>query len=178
MVPDMPLLLSFVALLAAAVLQDMIPAPALLPVKGFYLTAVAFYYVLKKPKLMSFVVLLWAGMLTDVLGKLPHGCAVIFLLVTYPVLLLLKRILIDTTVLHGALLVGLFSAFQQVWMYAWVRKSGISVFSLDMLKLAAAAAVLGLMAGLSMFLLCGWLERFKGVADRKSTDAEGMNGII
>jgi hypothetical protein len=178
MVPDMSLLLSVVALLVAAVLQEMIPALPVLPVKGFFLSAVAFYYILKKPKLMSVVVLLWAGMLTDALGGGPYGCTVTFLLLAYPVLLLLKRVFIDMTLLHGTLLTSLFSAFQQVWMYAWVPTSGISVFSMDMLKLMGAAAALGLMTGLSMFLLCSWLERFKGVAEHKSADLEGMHGIV
>jgi len=175
---NMSLILSFVALLLAAVLQEMIPVTARLPVKGFFLTGVAIYYVLEKPKLMSFVLLLWAGMLTDALGRLPNGCTVIFLLLVYPLLLLMKRIFTETTVLHGVFWVSVISVLQQVWLCGWLHKAGISVFSWSMLQLAAAAAVMGMVVGVAMFLLCGWLERFKGVDDRRTTEVEGLNGIV
>jgi hypothetical protein len=35
-----------------------------------------------------------------------------------------------------------------------------------------------MVVGVSMFLLCGWLERFKGVDDRRTTEVEGLNGIV
>jgi cell shape-determining protein MreD len=178
MLLDMSLVLSLVSVLIATILQDMIPATALLPVKGYFLTAVAAYYVLEKPRLMSVVVVIWAGILTDVLGGLPHGCTLVFLLVIYAFLLLLKRILVEATILHGTVLMAILSMFQQVWTHVWVRHTGIQIFSMDMLKLAGCSALLGLLTGFSMFLLCTWLERFKGVVDRTSTDVEGMNGIV
>lgn len=178
MLPDMSLVLSLVSVLIATILQDMIPATALFPVKGYFLTAVAAYYVLAKPKLISVVVVIWAGMLTDVLGGLPHGCTFVFLLLTYAFLLLLKRILVEATIWHGAVLMAILSLLQQVWTHIWVRHTGIQIFSMDMLKLAGASALLGLLTGFSMFALCTWLERFKGVVDRPSNDVEGMNGIV
>lgn len=176
--PNMSLILSFVALLIAAVLQEMIPVSARLPVKGFFLTGVAIYYVLEKPKLMSFVVLLWAGMLTDALGRLPHGCTVVFLALAYLLLLLVKRMVTESTLLQGVLWGSVISACQQIWICGWIHKAGVSVFSLDMLKLASAAAVMGAVVGFFMFLLCSWLERYKGVDDRRSTEVEGLNGIV
>lgn len=176
--PDMSLILAIVAVLVATVLQDMIPATTLLPVKGYFLTAVAAYYVLAKPKLMSMVILIWAGILTDVLGGLPSGCAFIFLLVVYTLLLACKRILIEATILQGTLLMAILSMFQQVWTHIWIRQSGIKIFSMDMLKLAGSSAVMGLLVGFSMFLLCAWLERFKGVEDQAATAGEGINGIV
>ncbi len=177
MLPDMSVILSVVAVLAAAVLQDMIPATGLLPVKGYFLTAVAAYYVLQKPKLMSAVIVVWAGVLTDVLGGL-QGCTFVFLACVYALLLLLRRILVETTIWQGTVLMAILSMLQQVWTHAWVGQTGIRFFSVDMLKLAGASTLMGLVAGFSMFLLCTWLERYKGVADRKSTDVEGMNGIV
>jgi hypothetical protein len=174
----MAIVLSLVALLIATLLQELLPVSAWLPVKGFYLTGVAVYTVLEKPKLMSFVVLLWAGMLTDALGRLPNGCTVFFLVLAYPVLLFMKRLIAETTVFHGVLWVAVISFFQQVWLCGWNPRVGIPLFSLDMLKLAGAAAVMGVLAGFSMFLLCGWLERYKGVDDRTTTEVEGLNGIV
>jgi cell shape-determining protein MreD len=178
MLPDMSLVLSIVSVLIATILQDMIPATALLPVKGYFLTAVAAYYVLAKPKLISAVIVIWAGILTDVLGGLPHGCTLVFLFFTYAFLLLLKRILVEATIWHGTVLMAILSIIQQLWTHVWVRNTGIQIFSLDMLKIAGFSAIMGLLTGFSMFLLCAWLERFKGVVDRPSNDVEGMNGIV
>jgi cell shape-determining protein MreD len=178
MLPDMSLVLSLVSVLTATILQDMIPATDILPVKGYFLTAVAAYYVLAKPRLISVVIVIWAGILTDVLGGLPHGCTLVFLLLIYVFLLLLKRILVEATILHGMVLMAILSMLQQVWTHVWVRHTGIQIFSMDMLKLAGSSAIMGLLTGFSMFLLCTWLERFKGVVDRTSTDVEGMNGIV
>jgi hypothetical protein len=176
--PNMSLVLSLVALLVATLLQELLPVSAWLPVKGFYLTGVAVYMVLEKPKLMSFVILLWAGMLTDALGRLPSGCTVFFLLLVYPLLLVMKRLVSETTVFHGILWMALISFFQEVWICGWNPRAGIPLFSLDMLKLAGAAAVMGIFAGLSMFMLCSWLERYRGVNDRITTEVEGLNGIV
>ena len=178
MLPDMSLVLSLVSVLTATILQDMIPATDILPVKGYFLTAVAAYYVLAKPRLISVVIVIWAGILTDVLGGLPHGCTLVFLLLIYVFLLLLKRILVEATILHGMVLMAILIMLQQVWTHVWVRHTGIQIFSMDMLKLAGSSAIMGLLTGFSMFLLCTWLERFKGVVDRTSTDVEGMNGIV
>lgn len=178
MLPDMSLILSLVSVLTATILQDMIPVTAVLPVKGYFLTAVAVYYVLGKPRRMSVVVVIWAGILTDVLGRLPHGCTLVFLLCAYAFLLLLRRILVEATIWHGAVLMAVLSMLQQVWTHVWVRHTGIQIFSIDMLKLAGASAVMGLLTGFSMFALCTWLERYKGVVDRPSNDVEGMNGIV
>lgn len=176
--PDMSVILGVVAVLAATVLQDMIPVTTLLPVKGYFLTAVAVYYILAKPKLMSLVIVLWAGLLTDVLGGLPNGCTLFFLLLVYGLLFMFQRVLLEATVLHGTLVMAVISLFQQVWTRAWVRHAGIPIFSREMLLLAGASAVLGLVTGFSMFLLCLWLERFRGVVDRKSSAVEGMHGIV
>ena len=176
--PNMALVLSLVALLIATFLQEMLPVSVWLPVKGFYLTAVAVYAVLQKPKLMSFVILLWAGLLTDALGRHPHGCTIFFLVLAYPVLLLMKRLIVEATVFHGAVWVAVLSFFQQAWLCGWNPRVGIPLFSLDMLKLAGAAAGMGVLAGFSMFLLCGWLERYKGVIDRTTPEVEGLNGIV
>ena len=178
MLPDMSLVIGLVSILIATVLQDMIPATGLLPVKGYFLTAVAAYYVLSKPRLMSLVIAIWAGILTDVLGGLPHGCTLVFLLFSYALLLLLKRILVEATIWQGTVVMAILSLLQQVWTHVWVRHTGIQVFSLDMLKLAGYSALMGLVAGFSMFVLCTWLERFKGVVDSPSNDVEGMNGIV
>ncbi|MEI7945099.1 MAG: hypothetical protein WCJ02_00300 [bacterium] len=178
MLPDMSLVLSLVSVLTATILQDMIPATDILPVKGYFLTAVAAYYVLAKPRLISVVIVTWAGILTDVLGGLPHGCTLVFLFVSYAFLLLLKRILVEATIWHGMVLMAILSMLQQVWTHVWVRHTGIQIFSMDMLKLAGCSALMGLLTGFSMFVLCTWLERFKGVVDRPSNDVEGMNGIV
>lgn len=178
MLPDMTLVLSGVSVLTATILQDMIPVTAFLPVKGYFLTAVAVYYVLSKPRLISVVMVTWAGIVTDVLGGLPHGCTLVFLFVVFAFLLLLRRILVEATILHGTVLMAIVSMLQQVWTHVWVRHPGIPIFSLDMLKLAGCSALLGLLTGFSMFVLCTWLERFKGVIERPSNDVEGMNGIV
>ena len=178
MLPDMSFVLGVVAVLTATVLQDMIPTTALLPVKGYFLTSVAAYYVLTKPKLISGVIVIWAGMLTDALGGLPNGCTFFFLLLVYVLLLACKRILIEATIWQGTVLMAIFSMLQQVWTHVWVRQTGISFFSMDMLKLAGFSAAMGLLTGFSMFVLCTWLERFKGVVDQASAAGEGMNGIV
>ena len=178
MLPDMSLVIGLVSILTATILQDMIPVTASLPVKGYFLTAVAAYYVLAKPRLISLVISIWAGILTDVLGGLPHGCTLVFLLVAYALLLLLKRILVEATIWQGTVVMAILSMLQQVWTHVWVRHTGIQVFSLDMLKLAGYSALMGLVTGFSMFVLCAWLERFKGVVDSPSNDVEGMNGIV
>ncbi|MDR2849713.1 MAG: hypothetical protein LBW77_04110, partial [Verrucomicrobiota bacterium] len=77
---DMHLPVAVVTLLAAALLQDLVPATPRFPVKIAFLTAVALHAALTRPAWVALTVAVWAGGLTDALGGLPPLCTTSLLL--------------------------------------------------------------------------------------------------
>ena len=103
------------------------------------------------------------GVLTDALGGLPQGCTCVFLALAYAGALGLRKAFGEGSPARGVALTGLAAAAQQVWMRMWVAGTGVPVFSLEMLRLAAVAAGAGLAAGAVAFAAVGALERFVGI---------------
>jgi len=159
---DAGLVLVGVAVLAAAALQDLIPATRLVPVKWPFLTAVALYCALTRPVLVALTVVVWAGMLTDALGGLPQGCTSVFLGLVCVAARLFRKTFVDRVAVQGMVLIAVAAPLQQVWMRAWVKGTGVEVFSLEMARLAGAAAGVGLAVVCLVFLALGRLERFAG----------------
>jgi len=157
---DANLVLVGVAVLVAAALQDLIPATAAVPVKWPFLTAVALYYALMRPVLVALTVVIWAGLLTDVLGGLPPGCTCVFLGLMYVAARFLQRVALEVAVATGMALTCGGAMLQQVWTRMWVKGTGVDVFSLEMLRLVGFAALVGLVVGGAVFLVLGRLERF------------------
>ena len=169
---DAGVVLLVVALLLAAALQDMVPATALVPVKWPFLTAVALYCALTRKAMAAVIAGVWAGMLTDALGGVPQGCTCLFLLLVCVAARLFRKVFVDVPVLQGLVLIGVAAPLQQVWTRMWVKGTGVAVFSLEMLRLAAVSAVVGLAVVCLVFLVLGWLERFTGL--RKDAEAQRL----
>ena len=160
---NMTLIIAVLAVLAAAAFQGLSPVTRWVPVKWPFLTAVALYYALAKPAPVALTVVVWAGVLTDALGGLPQGCTCVFLALAYAGALGLRKAFGEGSPARGVALTGLAAAAQQVWMRMWVAGTGVPVFSLEMLRLAAVAAGAGLAAGAVAFAAVGALERFVGI---------------
>ncbi len=170
---DMNLPVVAVTLFAAALLQDMIPATPVLPVKIGFLTAVALYHMLTKPALVALTALVWAGGVTDALGGLPVFCTTGFLLVAYGAVRLLKRMFLEATLLQGTLLVACAAVVQTLWTRAWLGlPEPASVWRA--LVAAGYAVPAGLVAGCSSFAVCGLIDRLSG--NKRPVKEE--NGIL
>lgn len=160
-------------LLAAALLQDRIPAVPSFPVKVGFLTAVALYHMLVKPVSVALTALVWAGALTDALGGLPLFCTPCFLLSVYGAVRLLQRVFLEATLVQGALLMACVAVAQAVWTRAWLGMAGPApVWS--MLVAAGYAVPAGLAAGFLGFAMCGLADRVSG--NLKPT--KEANGIL
>jgi len=164
---DAGVVLLGVALLAAAAAQDLIPATRLVPVKWPFLTAVALYCALTRPPLVALTAAVWAGMLADALGGIPQGCTGVFLALVCVAARLFRKVFVDVMIVQGIVLMAAAAPLQQVWTRMWVKGTGVPVFSLEMLRLAAVSAGVGLAVVCLVFLALGRLERFAGVAGAK-----------
>jgi len=170
---DMNLPVSVFTLLAAALLQDLIPATPAFPVKFGFLTAVALYAALTKPVTVALTVTLWAGCLTDALGGLPLFCTASFLWICYGAVRLLQRVFLEATVVQGALLTACAGVLQTVWTRIWVA-TGEPFFAWYTLERLGYSAVAGLAAGLTGFALCGLSDRASGIVK----PVKESNGIL
>jgi hypothetical protein len=149
-------------LLAAALLQDLIPATPRFPVKIVFLTAVAFHAALTRPVWVALTVAVWAGGITDALGGLPALCTTVFLLASYGAIRLMQRVFLEAGLVQGALLTGAASALQMVWTWVWTG-SGTPFFALQTWELLGFAVPAGLVAGLAGFAMCGLADRLSGI---------------
>jgi cell shape-determining protein MreD len=89
---------------AAAALQGALPSIPGSPLKIPLLAAVAFYYALDRQTLLSVVVALWAGILTDGLGGVPPGTSAVVLSIIVLVVAGLRQIMPEATWASAALL--------------------------------------------------------------------------
>lgn len=158
---DMNLPVAAVTLFAAALLQDLIPATPLLPVKLGFLTAVALHAALTKPVWVALTVAVWAGGLTDALGGLPPCCTAGFLSAVYGLARLMQRAAVEATLLQGTLLVAAASVLQTVWTRLWVE-TGVPFLSWQTLALLGYAVPAGMVAGFVGFAMCGLADRVSG----------------
>jgi hypothetical protein len=158
---DMNLPSVAVALLAAAVAQELVPALPGVPVKVPFLTAVALYHALTKPVPVALTAIVWAGALTDALGGLPLFCTLSFLLMIYWVARLLQRVFLEATLVQGTLLVACAAVGQALWTRTWVG-AGEPLIAWRTLAALAAAAPSGVLAGFVGFAVCGLMDRFSG----------------
>jgi hypothetical protein len=159
---DMHLPVAVVTLLAAALLQDLIPVSPAFPVKLVFLTAVALHAALTRPVWVALTVQAWAGGLTDALGGLPLFCTFSFLLMLYGLVRLLQRVFLEATLAQGTLLVGCASLLQVLWTRLWAGP-GEFFFAWQTLVSLAYAAPAGLVAGFAGFALCGLADRVSGL---------------
>jgi hypothetical protein len=84
----------------------------------------------------------------------------VFLALVYAAERGLRKTFGEAAAFRGVALVAVAAAAQQVWVRMWVSGTGVPVFSLDMLRLAGAAAGVGLLVGCAVFAALGVLERF------------------
>ena len=158
---DMNLPVLAFALLAAALLQDLIPATPAFPVKFGFLTAVALYAALTKPVWVALTAAVWAGGLTDALGGLPLLCTAGFLVVAYGLVRLMQRVFLEATLVQGALLVAGAAVLQALWTRLWLE-TGVPIFSWHTLELLGYSVPAGMVAGLAGFAMCGLADRVSG----------------
>lgn len=157
--PSLPV--AAACLLVAACAQELVPISSHLPVKIVFLTAVGLYFALTRPTAAALTALVWAGLLTDALGGLPLACTLSFLLTVYVGVRLLQRVFLEATLFQGTLLVGCASVAQVIWTRVWIR-TGVPLFSWDMLTLVGAALPAGMVAGWIGFAVCGLADRLSG----------------
>jgi len=156
---NVPVVIS--TLLAAALLQDRIPATPEFPVKVGFLTAVALYHMLAKPVSVALTALVWAGALTDALGGLPLFCTSCFLLAVYGVVRLLQRVFLEATLVQGTLLMACVAVAQAVWTRVWLGMAGPDPVWTTLVA-AGYAGPAGLVAGCLGFAMCGLVDRVSG----------------
>ncbi|MDD4102237.1 MAG: hypothetical protein PHU80_06340 [Kiritimatiellae bacterium] len=166
---DMNIPVIGMSLVAAAVMQDLAPVSAVLPVKPIYLSAVALYVMLTRPVWVALPITLWAGGLTDALGGLPLLCTASFLLLSYGAVRLMQRVFLEASWLHGMLLTAVVAAAQMAWTVVW---SGAirPVFELSTFTVLGYALPAGLLAGLAVFALCGFVDRIAGIVKPTKED--------
>ena len=101
---DLPMMIAY--LLTAAALQIFLPPVPCAPIalKFPLLPCVALYYVLDRPWPMALVAALWAGVLTDALGGLPHGTTSIPFLLLAVAFLAIRRLQPEESLVPAALL--------------------------------------------------------------------------
>ncbi len=159
---DMHLPVAIFVLLAAALLQDLIPASPVFPVKLGFLTAVALHAALTKPMWVALTVAVWAGGLTDALGGLPLLCTTCFLICAYGLVRMLQRFFLDATLIQGPLLVAAAAVLQLVWTRLWAG-GGAPFFSMRTLVLLGYTIPAGMAAGFAGFAMCGLVDRVSGI---------------
>ena len=170
---DMNIPVFGVALLGAAVAQDLAPVLPVLPVKPVFLTAVALYAMLNRSVWVALPIMLWAGVLTDALSDLPLLYTAAFLLLIYGPVRMMQRVFLEASWPHGMLLTAVVASAQMAWTIVW---SGAvrPVFALCTLKVLGYALPAGMLAGLAVFVFCGFADRLAGIV--KPTKEE--NGIL
>lgn len=149
-------------LLSAAAMQDLAPVTELLPVKPFFLTAVALYMALTRPAWQALTLILWAGAFTDLLGGTALMCTPLFLLLIYGIIRIMKRVFTEAGILHGILLTAMASALQMVWIALW-GGGWVALLTLRTWVLAGCSLPMGLFAGLVIFTLCGAIDLRSGI---------------
>lgn len=166
---DMNIPVLGVSLLSAAVLQDLAPVSAALPVKPVFLTAVALYVMLTRPVWVALAVTVWAGGLTDALGGLPLLCTSVFLLLAYGAVRLMQRVFLEASWLHGMLLTAVVASAQMAWTIVW---SGAirPIFDFRTLTVLGYALPSGMAAGLAVFAFCGFVDRLAGIVKPTKED--------
>ena len=171
---DMHLPVAVLTLVAAALLQDLIPATPQFPVKIVFLTAVSLHAAMTRPVWVALTVAVWAGGLTDALGDLPPLCTTAFLLLAYGAIRLIQQVFIDGTgLIQGVLLTAAASALQLLWTRLWVSGAGTLSIA-QMLELLGYSVPAGVIAGLAGFLMCGLADRLSGLIK----PAKESNGIL
>ncbi len=159
---DMNLPVVVVTLLAAAVLQDAIPAAPGFPVKICFLTSVALYHALTKPLAVALTALVWAGGLTDALGGLPLFLTFGFLVLMFGAVRMMQRVFLEATLVQGTLLIAGVAVAQWVWTRLLTDGAGGPFFAWDTLVTAGYAVPAGMVAGLVGFGMGGLADRVSG----------------
>ena len=158
---DINLPVMMVTILTAAILQDMISISAALPVKIGFLTATALFYMISRPFSQALLPVLWAGILTDVLGGLPVFCTVTFLLCAYGVVHALRSLIYTANIFTGIILCAGFACVQMIWTRIWAGSSGSMGFWYSF-ALVGYAIVAGAIAGGVGFAICLLADRLSG----------------
>jgi len=158
---DINLPVMMLTTLTAAILQDMISISAWLPVKIGFLTAVALFYMITRPFSKALLPVLWAGILTDVLGGLPVFCTVIFLLSVYGAVHALRSVIYSANIFTGIMLCAGFSCVQMIWTRIWAGASG-STGILYSFALLGYSILAGAIAGGVGFAICLLTDRLSG----------------
>lgn len=165
---DLPVML--LMLLLAAAVQTLSPILPLGFLKVPFLMGVVIYYALCRPPFHALNAALWAGILTDALGGVPHGTTSFFLLFAALLLLALRRVLPEDSAGTAAFLGGVLAptlGFAQyvVLRSQWETRPRMGVLMAGLLLLAPAGA---LAAGL-LFHIGRMLDLWSGNVKRKET---------
>ena len=144
-------LVMVVAVVIAAILQELVPAFSAAHVKVPCLLGVAVYYAMCREPGYGVMAAVWCGVLQDGLGNIPYGVSLIsFCVISLLCILVLRRQLPENTV--SCMIVGMAGGFMtQVLQYAalvWSGQYAVLPFLFLMLRAAAVAAVSGLTAGI------------------------------
>lgn len=143
-------LVMFVAVVMAAILQELVPAFSSAHVKVPCLFGVAVYYAMCREPVYGVAASVWCGVLQDGLGNIPYGVSLVsFSVIALSCIMVLRRQLSENTV--SCMIVGMAGGLlTQVLQYAALAGSGqyaVLPFLFLMLRAAAVAAVSGLTAG-------------------------------
>jgi len=144
------ILAMFVAVVMAAILQELVPAFSAAHVKLPCLLGVAVYYSMCREPVYGVTAAVVCGVLQDGLGNIPYGVSLISFCVTSLLcILVLRRQLPENTV--SCMIVGMAGGLlTQVLQYAalvWSGQYAVLPFLFLMLRAAAVAVVSGLTAG-------------------------------
>ncbi|MBP5509586.1 MAG: hypothetical protein J6Z49_01560 [Kiritimatiellae bacterium] len=150
-----------VCLLAAALLQDILPVTSSWPVKFPFLTAVAVWMAVKRSAEESLVCALWAGLLTDALGGLPLLCTSCFLFCLYGIVRFLLRLDPAPAFWRVVLFCGAAAPFQVLWIQFWMGGEWPLSF-VQILARCALALPAGLVAGTVGMALVAGLDHLSG----------------
>lgn len=146
------LLVMFVAVVMAAILQELVPPFTAAHVKAPCLLGVAVYYAMCREPLYGVAACAWCGVLQDGLGNVPYGVSLVsFSLVAISCIMVLRHQLSENA--GSCLIVGMAGGLlTQVLQYAALAGSGQYAglpFLFLMARMAAAAAASGLTAGVA-----------------------------
>lgn len=162
-----------VCLLAAALLQDGLPATPAWPVKFPFLTAVAVWMAVKRSSEEALACVLWSGLLTDALGGLPLLCTSCFLFCLYGIVRFLLRF--DPAPAFGrvVLFCGAAAVPQVLWNRFWMGGEPSLTF-VQTLARCALALPAGLVAGTVGMALVAGLDHLSG----RRQASEARHGIF
>lgn len=161
---DINLPVMMVTILTAAILQDMISLSVWLPVKIGFLTAAAIFYMISRPFSKALLPVLWAGILTDVLGGLPVFCTVSFLLFVYAAVHALRSMIYTANIFTGIILCAGFACVQLIWTRIWAGVSGSAGIWYSF-ALLGYSTVAGAIAGGVGFAGCLLADRLSGCSN-------------